>query len=91
VDRDHPGGDGLMLDLGAAEAVVLVVLVLLLAAFVVGVFVVTTVSVLRAPNLTGGVKTLWILGCLMAPVLAPTFWFLYGLPAAQGRSTPADG
>jgi len=42
-----------MLDLGAAEAVVLVVLVLLLAAFVVGVFVVTTVSVLRAPNLTG--------------------------------------
>lgn len=73
----------------ASEA--LVVLAVLFAAFAVVVFLIAATSILRASYLSGTAQLVWIVGCLMAPVLVPTLWFTVGRVEAQRRSTPADG
>lgn len=58
----------------------------LFAVFALVVFAITMMSVLRAPDLSGTAKTVWIVGCMTAPVLGPTFWFAYGRAEMQRRS-----
>ncbi len=69
-------------ELGWVEVAV-VAAVVVAAVFVVLLFVLTVASVLGTPGMDGLVKLLWIVGCLVAPVLVPTLWYVVGRPAAQ--------
>jgi len=75
----------------AVGSEIVVIGAVLFAVFGVAVFLIAATSILRASYLSGTAQLVWIVGCLLAPVLVPTLWFTVGRTEMQRRAAQGDG